>query len=449
MGFVRSVINYGFFALFAKLVQFISLLFLESNLESTLFGELSSGISVQMGVIMLLTFGVNEGFVGTYLQHNKSDLLCGLSYLLGVFSSLVVSILILVALSFKSKFDIYPLINGVILFDLFLNASFFKIENEHRKSQLYQYVAMSLFYASLTVAILLGFDQEVFPFSSAILVSYYLILKRRGLFINFREAIVKYNRLKSILKKILRESKNYFLISVFGWLTTFGVTLFLGLYVSSAEAGQYFFISAIAGSVLVVTNSLFSVWNPNYFLGKIDAETNNFFYKWLMLSLMIFSLILTIGYGLYRGNEPNAMLKMMLVSLQYVFYVPFWKLRYAKQKSNDGFSLAKLVVVSSVLGLVVCSIGWLLIGEWVAYSYGLILSVVHVLVSYKVTNASVRDFYIYVALLIAIASFLFFGDLGLLKLISLLILLLVPFGILSNRAIKQNIIINYSRKVNK
>lgn len=441
--------NYGFFALFAKLVQFISLLFLESNLESTLFGELSSGISVQMGVTMLLTFGVNEGFVGTYLKYNKNDLLRGLSYLLGVFSSSVVLILILFALSFNGKFDIYPLINGVILFDLFLNASFFKIENEHRKSQLYQYVAMSLFYASLTVAILLGFDQQVFAFSSAVLVVYFLILKQRGFFYNFREAIVKYNRLKSILKKIIRESKNYFLISVFGWLTTFGVTLYLGLYVSSAEAGQYFFISAIAGSVLVVTNSLFSVWNPNYFHGKIDAETNNYFYRWLMLSLMIFSLILTIGYGLYRGYDPNAMLKMMLVSLQYVFYVPFWKIRYAKQKSNDGLSLAKLVIVSSVLGLLVCSVGWLLIGEWVAYSYGLILSVVHVLVSYKVTNVSVRDLYIYVALLIAIVSFLYFGDLDLLKLFALLILLLVPFGIVTNRAIKQNIINNCSRIIDE
>ena len=79
MGFVRSVINYGILALAAKLVQFTSLLFLESNLDASSFGKISSGISVQMGVSIMLMFGMNEGFIGTYLKSKKSHLLPGLS----------------------------------------------------------------------------------------------------------------------------------------------------------------------------------------------------------------------------------------------------------------------------------------------------------------------------------------------------------------------------------
>lgn len=427
MGFVRSVINYGIFALAAKLVQFTSLLFLESNLDASSFGKISSGISVQMGVSMMLMFGMNEGFIGTYLKAKKSYLLPGLSYLIRAIAIIIILLLVFVVIFANNHVDIYPLINGVIFFDLYLNASFFRIETDHKKSQLHQYLTMTLFYLGLSAAIFIGFKDAAFPLSSFILLLYFSVLKKGKLFFSVKHVRRIYTSLKEELRAIFFESKSYFLISVFGWFTSFGVTFLLNLYVSSVDAGQYFFISTIAGSVLIITNALFSVWNPHYFSGKIDRLKNEHFYRWLMLTLMILSLVLTLGYSLYRKDVENAALKMALVSLQYVLYVPFWKIRFSKQKDNQGSDLAWIVVVSNIFALIICSIGWYFFGEWVAYCYGAILSVMNVLIAYVKSKSDTTEYMLYgmiVCFLIGILSMCPLTELTLVLAVSLL---LIPY----------------------
>lgn len=427
MGFVRSVINYGILALVAKLVQFTSLLLIENNLDASSFGQISSYISVQMGVSMILMFGMNEGFIGTFLKSKKSFLLTGISYMIRSISLTVIFVLVIIAVLLPRNMVIYPLINGVIFFDLFLNASFFRIQSNHKNSQLHQYLTLTLFYLGLSIAIFLDVKEAAFPLSSLVLVLYFSVLKSGNLVFSARHVRRIYLYLKDELRAIIYESKNYFLISVFGWFTSFGVTLFLNILVSPVEAGQYFFISTISGSVLILTNALFSVWNPLYFANKIDQLSNDNFYKWLMLTLMICSMILILGYSSYRKDIENSALKMALVSVQYVLYVPFWKIRYSKQKNNQGLSLAKIVLGSNVLALIICSLSWYIHGEWVAYSYGAVLSVISVVVAYVESKSHTKEYVHYGLILCCVMAFLSCCPLTQTALLLAVCLLLVPY----------------------
>ena len=354
--------KYGEFGLLFALQQFVTLLAL-GGFSEALFGRLSNyrdrnGRQNLFLVVIRLFLGVSLfvilGIIG------------GLFVVRGMFSPSIPSQLLVVV----------PLV-GFLLAYFQLRASISQVQEQHILGMIFRFCPSVLCYFPGLLGAKNCPDPVVGFYTSAcgglvlLGVATLLIPKVRW---RTLEACDVPNR-----RTILIESIPYGIVSLFGWLSSYGNNFIVKVFLSNVDVADYTMSCTVASSLLLIMNAVSQVWNPVFFRKAAEGavrlnEAHAFVHKLQLFSLsvaagvilMFFSDALTASGG-NLASYRNAMPFVTILLLTYIISALYNRGLSYFLVNREGPLFCRIVAGISILGFAVSLLLIWRIGAYGAY----------------------------------------------------------------------------------
>ena len=292
-----------------------------------------------------------------------------------------------------------------------------RLKEDHFGSILYLFTPQFLIFFGGIIFVLIFGSSQYFFVGSAL----FLFIFSSLVFLNYRN-----NRLPLqyglFTKKIIFYSFPYYIIAFTGWLKGYGNNFIINIYLDSFEIAAYSFLFTISGILLMIANSLNTVWAPRFYntfsQDKIQnlEQKNNFFYGVLAIILgLVISLIMIIYQFILKIIGGNLLLysgmhfELYLILLSYVIYSPIWHYRIHFYVNSMGNILMKITILSSILGILNMILFIKYFGSIGIY-YGFLSStainlLLTSIISYRKWQLAINWFAVFIGLLISFISY--------------------------------------------
>lgn len=362
---------YTILSIIVKLISFVAILWLGKIFTPNEYAYFALLYSIHQGMSTFGGAGIKESVIGFFkdLKSNiDKDYLFSnvlLSIIPSIFFTLIFSIFFYFFYLQNKNPDLILICFMLTLFSGILSSfSLFKshmnrLRENHFGSILYRFIPQIMIFLGGTIFILKYQNSQYFFIGSALFVSIFLFLTQ--LIYNKNKLSLHYG---SFTKKIILNSLPYYLIAFAGWLKGYGNNFIINIYLDSFQIAAYSFLFTISGILLMIADSLNTVWAPRFY--NIFSETpldnleekNNFFYGILAILLgLIVSLIIIIYPFLLKMIGGNLLsysdmhLELYLILVSYIIYTPIWHYRIHFYVNSMGNSLMKVTILSSTVGL--------------------------------------------------------------------------------------------------
>lgn len=362
---------YTSLSIVVKIISFISILWLGKIFTPIEYAYFAILFSIHQGIATFGGAGIKESIVGFFKDlksKNERDYLFS-NALLATIPSVLSSLFFFFFFYFfyiKDKNPdlillclLFTIISGTLSSLLIFKSHMNRLQENHFGSIIYLFTPQFLIFLGGIIFTLIFNNSQYFFAGSALFLFIFSIFA----FLAFRN-----NRLPllygSFTKKIIVFSLPYYIISFTGWLKGYGNNFIINIYLDSFEIAAYSFLFTISGILLMIADSLNTVWAPRFYntfsQDRIQnlEQKNNFFYGVLalMLGLVISFILVTykfilqmIGGNLLLYSEMH--FELYIILLSYVIYSPIWHYRIHFYVNSLGNILMKITIASSILGV--------------------------------------------------------------------------------------------------
>ncbi len=420
---------YTISAIIVKSTAFLSILWIGKNFNADEYAYFALLFSFHQGISTFGAAGIKEAVVGFFKNISSSqerELLFS-NVALSVLPSILLILFFSLIIYFFHLEDNNPdLIFVCFYFTLFsgilTSISIFKshmnrLNEDHFGSIIYLFIPQLIIFISGIFSILVYNNPQYFFIGSSMsLIIFLFVIK-----LLYNKNVLKLNY-SDITKKIIYASLPYFVIAFTGWLKGYGNNFIINIYLDNFEIAAYSFLFTFSGILLMISDSLNTVWTPRIFntfskspLEKIEKQ-NNFFYGLLAIILgIVVSIILLIYPYLLQFIGGNLVLyskmpfELYLVLLSYIIYTPIWHYRIHYYVHSQGKKLMSITIKSSILGLlnIIFCIKYLgSIGIYLGFLSFTIINLFYIVFSsYKRWDLKINWFGVLIGCLISSASF--------------------------------------------
>ena len=214
----KGIFLYGLIAVLAKSFQFFTIIYLENKLLEVDFVDYGLKYALQTGIVVFTVFGINEGMISKYVKVRFKTLLLNNSMKIVFIGQLFILFFSIIYFNFFGSPDyLFPFINGIILGNLLMTSSIYKLNEEHTKARFYLYIPQILFHILVLITIFFRLDIDPFLISTIALMMFLLIFNSRNIL----------NQIKSKLDiktffELSYESSSYYSMAILGWLSGYG-----------------------------------------------------------------------------------------------------------------------------------------------------------------------------------------------------------------------------------
>ena len=251
---------------------------------------------------------------------------------------------------FGSPDYLFPFINGIILGNLLMTSSIYKLNEEHTKARFYLYIPQILFHILVLITIFFRLDIDPFLISTIALMMFLLIFNSRNIL----------NQIKSKLDiktffELSYESSSYYSMAILGWLSGYGFSWIIKYFFNDQDVAQYIYIYTFSGIILLFTNSVFNIWNPYYLNSKkkLSNKLQNLVYDLVSIGITISVIIISIGLFTLKNDFDSQLLNLSILLSSFIFYVPVWRARLYFQKLKKGWILMRLTFITSLVSFLI------------------------------------------------------------------------------------------------
>lgn len=362
---------YTALSILVKIISFISILWIGKVFTPIEYANFAILFSIHQGIATFGGAGVKESIVGFFKdlksKHERNYLFS--NALLSTIPSFLSSLIFFLLFYFfyiKSKNPdlillclLFTIASGALSSFLAFKSHMNRLREDHFGSIIYLFTPQFLIFLGGIIFTLLFNNSQYFFAGSALFLIIFSILA--FLAIRNNKLPLLYG---SFTKKIILYSFPYYLIAFTGWIKGYGNNFIINIYLDSFEIAAYSFLFTISGILLMIADSLNTVWAPRFYntFSKDRVQNlerkNNFFYGVLavMLGLVISFILVTykfilqmIGGNLLLYSEMH--FELYIILLSYVIYSPIWHYRIHYYVNSLGNILMKITIASSILGV--------------------------------------------------------------------------------------------------
>jgi O-antigen/teichoic acid export membrane protein len=369
--------SYSFYyfssSVISKVTTYLITIYFASSLTSDQYGVWGLLYSFQTGIVMFSTTGIIESIV--VLSNERK--MCGSNkkiYYASYFFFILIFIFLFILVNsyffffdYSQKIELKQLIL-IFIFSGFLAAysllaQIFRLEENHYRSLKFSFFIP--FVSTLIGLIFFYFDRSVFTYLLGLL------------FLPIINFIIDLNSLKRRISIIIKQGKiyfsyffyrviPYFVNSIFGWLSGYGMNLIIIFIFNSQEVARFTFILSTSSVMQLLATSFNQVWSPKLFsLVKEDrlkeAEISNSKYTiilTLLLVLFAFLVLLIYPYFLsYLGKNAlmyiGSINSLFWILSGYVILTPWWHCANYFIVFDKGRQLMTLSIYANVIGLII------------------------------------------------------------------------------------------------
>lgn len=378
---IKGIIAYGLVAILAKTLHFLVIFYLEFSLSKTSFVEFGLKYAFQSGVVVFSIFGINEGLVPKFVgAQTKSIVLENSVKIVTISQLLILLISIPLFIFFKHEIYIYPLINGTILGNLLLTSTNFKLLEKHSKARFFLYTPQIIFHVIILISYYKSWIIDPFSIASFFLISFLIVFNGNNILGSIRSKLNE-----GFSNELFFESIAYYLIAILGYISGLGFTWVIKILFNTSDIADYVYLFSYVGVILLLTTSIFSVWDP-YYLNKnnnISIYKQDTVYEVVSLSLSLICVILSLTLYLFKDGFGMKYINFSLLLSSYVFYVPVWRSRLYFLELGKGWFFMQLTSISLVVSFVFFLIAQVFLGSMSIYLFFVFKSIILALLCVK------------------------------------------------------------------
>ena len=347
----KNILQYGLISIISKGLQFFTIIYLEYELPVDSFVSYGLKYAFQTGITVFTIFGINEGMVSKYLKENSKILILNNSLkivLIGQILFLVISLSII--LYFNLLDYLFPLINGVILGNLMMTSFNYKLTENHSKTRFFLYLPQIIFHVVILLSVFFDITTDMFLISTIFLSFFLLIFNSINIFDSIKSKI-SYNT----FKHLIIESSSYYLIAILGWISGLGFSWIIKYLFDPIYIANYIYLYSFVGIILLMTTSVFSVWDPYYLNAKdkVSSQTQNLFYDLVSICISLITIIVPFFLYFIDNDSESKIFSSSLLLSSFIFYVPVWRGRLYFLELKKGWVFMRLSLICLITSFVI------------------------------------------------------------------------------------------------
>lgn len=377
-----------------KLVGFALFMWLAYALPVKDYAAFGLFYALQTALTSLALAGIFEAVVGLLQKHQtpvrRRRLLGAANTAFALMALPAIAFVLFVFFAFARASEsglqglIYVLASGILIAYSSLQAQIIRLEEQHLSSLHFSFLSPLAGLIGGGGAFLFEKTVQSFFLGSAIGLS----LSMLGLCvcrIGFYEFVSRINVVRPILLRVAP----FIAIAFLGWLSGYGNNYFVKVLFNSEEVAKFTFVFTLSSILQLIASSLNQVWSPRFYrivyerpLEEVEKK-NRLFFRSQGLALGLAGGIVIAIYpatiGVLGGKliAYQAMnVELLLLFASYVLLSPWWHCQNYYLVHGKGQQLMKIVLVTSVVGVVTwLMLMWLLgpIGIYIGFMAQMLL----------------------------------------------------------------------------
>lgn len=382
---------YGVSVAALKGFNFLFVLWIAKKLPQDEFGRFGLFYALQTGLVTFAIAGIFEAVIGLMRDYKrdveKNTLYSAASTNFLLLSLAVASFVIIVNWLYTEE-SLFIIISVVVIAGVLLAFSNFQSQL-FRLNENYQLSVAWNFFP--TLAVLFGgiiafyYHRSLFALFSGSAVGAAIAI---SIFYLAGLGHFKFSLDYGLIKKIAKRIFPFFAVAFFGWLSGYGNNYLIKMIFQSTEVAMFTFVLSISSIMQLVVTSVNQVWAPQFFKlvnssAIVEAEKQNRRFSTLTaVGLGVFAaFVLTffsfaidkIGGNLLSYKQMN--LELFCLMAGYLALIPWYQSYNYFLVYDKGQSVLKVVLISSIIGIVVWLIFMLTMGSFGIY-FGFLVQMV-------------------------------------------------------------------------
>jgi O-antigen/teichoic acid export membrane protein len=351
-----------------KAIQFGATSFLAITLPVAEFGFFSMLNSYQVAAATFGSVGIVESLSGQLknddLSNVGSKVLFRKFTLILIILSFLTFLFLVIAIYFTNykinNFYLYTIsvLVGLIISFANIQSYFFRLDGSNFKSLISNSIISYLYYSIIILsAFYLDRIDILLSISASAVFAVFIILIISNYF--YRPLILNISEIFFYLKIIFP----YIIIGFFGWISGYGVNVFINELLGLKVVALFSFLLTISTLVQLVSSSLNIVWGPKFYKHFLNndfdiAEKNNKqFYQLQILLLTILSVAILVIYKYISLSIPNIpyknrILELCLLLISFIINIPWVHCSNYFFISNNGNKLMKNLLFTGIISIV-------------------------------------------------------------------------------------------------
>jgi O-antigen/teichoic acid export membrane protein len=366
--FLYYVSLYGGTAFILKIFGLGLFIWLARTLSTDDYARFSLMYTAQVGVVVFSSSGIMEvvsGELKNFQSRNQRQYLMTLAHSSFIpFLFLTVLLVLTFYIGFigtENAIVIFVIGVGALLSYATIQSKIQRLQEKHINSLCYSFLVPLFGFIGGWLAFY--FDPTVQSFFSGsfffLLISLmYLWILKTG----FNDFILDYKELDIIYKKIFP----FIVISIFGWLGSYGNNYFINIILTKSDVAKFTFLLSVSAAIQILITAVNQVWSPYFYrimqqlsFAEVNNKTNRMFH-WLSIfigiSIAIMIYFYSIVVSIIGGNAlayQSMELELLIMSIVYVTTVPWWHLNAYYIFHSKGKELMRITLISSLVSTAV------------------------------------------------------------------------------------------------
>lgn len=363
-----------------KLAGFIIFLWLARTLPVDDYAQFGLLYSLQTGLMTFGLVGIVEAVIGLLKSHRSADeqkklfsaanssFLCTLVTAL-VFSWIIFSILVKrTDVSFITLASV--LASGALLAFATLQAQTVRLQEKHFSSLCFNFVMPMAGVAGSFIAFYLERTVQSFFLGSVI----GLLIAIAGLSIG-RIGFYGVADTLAEMRPILLRVSPFIAVAFLGWLGGYGNNYVIKLLFEPREIAKFTFAFSLSSIMQLVATALNQVWSPRFFHlihelphDEVEIKNRNF-YRLQGLAMGVIGGVVIAFFpavmSMLGGNlisYKSMGVELLCLFTAYVFLSPWWHCNNYLLAHDNGSSIMRITVVTSIIGIAVWLLMMILLG---------------------------------------------------------------------------------------
>lgn len=371
---------YGASAAILKLFNFALILWLAKSFSLTEYASFGLLYALQTGISTFAVAGIFEGMVGLFNQYKNEDQRKKLfnaansSFFIMATLITIISVLINVIFSGIGAFDfstlIYVIASGTLLAYSSLQAQIVRLEEKHTIALGFNFLVPT---GGLIGAFLaLYFNNDITYFFLGNTIGIFIPLLIIFLFNKSSFFISDKNEIKYILQRVLP----FVIVSILGWISGYGNNYVVNFLLDEEKVARFTFALSVASIMQMVSTALNQVWAPRFYkitheMSHDDVEKENNHFSLLSsiilgciggLSLAMFPIVIKLTGG-NLSNYADMGFELFVLFAAYITLL-VWSYCFNYLLVYDhGKQIMKIVIVTSIIGILIWLILIIFFGE--------------------------------------------------------------------------------------
>ena len=264
----------------------------------------------------------------------------------------------------------YVVASGGLLAYSSLQAQIVRLDERHFASLCFNFMIPVCGLVGSLIAFVLEETVQSFFLGSTIGLAISLLgVQIKGIgFYRFANTVIQW-------RPVLSRISPFIAVTLLGWLGGYGNNYVIKLFFDSEEVAKFTFVFMLSSIMQLVATAMNQVWSPRFYrliheipLDQVEIQNRRFFrLQGIALGLTgggmiaIFPLVLNILGG-NLSYYQSAHLELVLLVLSYVVLIPWWHCQNYFLAYDKGPSVMKILVTTSVIGIVCLVILLLTVG---------------------------------------------------------------------------------------